>query len=362
LTFLKIQIEFYVWGSIMAKESLAAWYFPTTVVFIDDSAQFLKNLLLNVDTRQITPKLINNSLKASQFLRALPPESLILKRLASVKFKSHEESYINEILHSLHKDLEKSDRFDEVSVIVIDYAMPGFNGIEICSQLRTMNSQLKILMLTAEASEHLAIKAFNEGLIDKFMRKDYTDFLPTLNGEIQTLQKACFQKISSLILNRLDADSESSIAVCLQDPAFISLFQDICKKNDITEYYLINNEGSFLLINSDGSPLLLAVKDEQMMSDAYQIALHADTHFPDTLLKAMKNYSQIMCLYDNYLCEDPDSAKKFLQPAEKLVGEKIYYYALVKNIEPYSLSKQKILSFKEHIDNLTVDRNLFTDI
>lgn len=338
----------------MTQAILPAWYYPTTVIFIDDNLNFLKQLLFNIDMKQITPKLISDSLKASQFLKTLPHESRISKQLASAELKSHEGLYTNidEILSSFHQGIEQSDRFHEVSLVAIDYAMPGRNGLEICSELRDMNSGIKILLLTGEASADIGVEAFNDGKIDKFMRKDASDFKQKLNHEIQLLQNAYFQGITNSTLNRLDIEPENPIAPCLKDPVFIRIFQDICEKNNIVEHYLFNSDGSFLLIDYNGNPMLLAVKDERMMEDAYQVALNASDSFPSSLLEAMENYQQILCLYEDVICENPRMAKKFLHPAEKLVGEKTYYYALIKDLKNYPFSNQKIFSFKDYAANV----------
>jgi CheY-like chemotaxis protein len=348
----------------MVKTTLPAWYFPTTVIFIDDNTKFLKKLLFNIDRKKIVPKFINDSLKASQFLKTLPQEDLISRVLASIELKDHEELYTNidKTLLLLEENLTKIDRFNEVSLIVVDYAMPGFNGLEICSQLRTINNSIKILMLTGEASTHLAVKAFNEGLIDKFMRKDDPDFLSKLSREIETLQKAYFQEISKMVLNRLNMDPKDPIATCLQDSAFVSLFEDICQEKGIVEYHLFNSDGSFILFDFSGNPTLLAVKDEHMMEDAYEVALNATEPFPPQLLSAMKNYQEILCLYGDNLCDDPYSAKRFLHPATKLIGEKTYYYSLIEDIKAYPLNTQKRVSFEEHTNKIKTSANFFIDI
>ena len=59
------------------------------------------------------------------------------------------------------------DRFAEVSVAIVDYDMPGENGMEICRRLR--NHPVRTVMLTGKADEKLATSAFNQGLIDRFV-------------------------------------------------------------------------------------------------------------------------------------------------------------------------------------------------
>ena len=47
--------------------------------------------------------------------------------------------------------------------------MPDINGIEFCQNLK--DKKVFKIMLTAEADSNIAIKAFNDGLINKFILK-----------------------------------------------------------------------------------------------------------------------------------------------------------------------------------------------
>src|SRR5262249_9946622 len=147
---------------------------PTTVGFVDDNLKFLKKRLFSLDEKQLVPELINDSLKASQFLQEQPEKGLILELLSETESENRSTPYTNidGPLAAVHQKIYDPNRFSEISVVVIDYAMPGLNGLQICTQLRTNNSRFKILMLTGEADEKLAVEAFNTRLIDKFMRKD----------------------------------------------------------------------------------------------------------------------------------------------------------------------------------------------
>ena len=64
------------------------------------------------------------------------------------------------------------ERFGETSVVVVDFAMPQMNGEEFCRKLGQLKgNSVKIIMLTGEADEEMAVRLFNAGVIDKFLRK-----------------------------------------------------------------------------------------------------------------------------------------------------------------------------------------------
>ena len=54
-------------------------------------------------------------------------------------------------------------------VAVMDVAMPELNGMEFCR--RITDPSIRKIVLTGKADEHVAVKSFNEGLIDRFIRR-----------------------------------------------------------------------------------------------------------------------------------------------------------------------------------------------
>ena len=78
-------------------------------------------------------------------------------------------------LFSSYEKIYDDNRFAGISTVVLDYNM-STDGLELSKQIRRNCSYIKIIMLTGEADENLAIEAFNEGLIDKFIRKSSTTF------------------------------------------------------------------------------------------------------------------------------------------------------------------------------------------
>ena len=82
--------------------------------------------------------------------------------------------------------------------------MPSLNGVEFCSQLK--QKSFKKIMLTGKAGESVAVQAFNEGIIDKFIRKDSPNFEKTLTVAIEELQHEYFRNLSTVVTDSLAAD------------------------------------------------------------------------------------------------------------------------------------------------------------
>ena len=90
-------------------------------------------------------------------------------------------------------------RFDHVAILVVDYEMPDINGIEFCQKLK--ERKIFRIMLTAEADKDTAIKAFNNGLIDKFILKTNEELYLEITFAVQELTQRYFKEISGSIIN-----------------------------------------------------------------------------------------------------------------------------------------------------------------
>ena len=101
------------------------------------------------------------------------------------------EKYISPIYQTIYNET----KFNQVSVVVIDYEMPGINGIELCKLIK--DTTIKKIILTSRATERIAIDAFNNQTIDAFIFKEEIEksLIPT----IQKLQYNYFADISSHI-------------------------------------------------------------------------------------------------------------------------------------------------------------------
>ena len=78
-------------------------------------------------------------------------------------------------MRGLHEEIYNKDRFNDVSVIIVDYYMDEMNGIEVCETL-SKHPAKKILLTGGADKENIAIDAFNKGIIHRFINKTDPDF------------------------------------------------------------------------------------------------------------------------------------------------------------------------------------------
>jgi len=72
-------------------------------------------------------------------------------------------------------------------IAVVDYALPGMSGFELCKELLSMEVPLPLVILTGRGSEQLAVKALKAG-VDDYIIKDpsqsYLELLPVVLPDV----------------------------------------------------------------------------------------------------------------------------------------------------------------------------------
>lgn len=89
-----------------------------------------------------------------------------------------------------------TERYALTKVCIVDQVMPKASGLEVLRQLRGWHGQR--VLLTGKADDSLAIRAFNEGLIDRFVRKEHGRPISTLFDLVQDLQYRADQRLDQV--------------------------------------------------------------------------------------------------------------------------------------------------------------------
>lgn len=329
-----------------SQNLLSLFSFPTKVVIVDDNVNFIKGMQLLAADHGIEIITFNDPRKALSYLKGLDYCKFARENLIP---EENVEIFSNEVvlhLHDLYQEVHNKTRFDEVSTLVIDYAMPGMNGQGFCQQIADL--PIKKLLLTGEASYEKATEMFNDGVIDKFIKK--SDEYETLFELIVNLQNKYFQSFTEELLFVLKNSSGKSI---FSDEQFIQLFNDTLKKNKIIEYYIVDNSGSYLLFNKQGEAKLLIVKSDEDMEVLSDLAANdSDGGIEETTLKSIFNKKKVAFFQTEEDMVLP-VAKWHFHDASQLSGNaQNYYYALVdlnaKNTD-FRLEKDKIVSYQDYL-------------
>lgn len=163
--------------------SLSLFRRPGSVVFLDDDPSYLDMLALTLPTRW----------HVDLFLRPRACLDHLLQEPARWETDAWaQQQIINRwregsplIPQILRYWTTETQRHDLTRVCVFDYAMPGMNGLQALGELVDWSGAR--MLLTGQADEQIAIDAFNQGLIDRFIPKQTPDISRRLVDAAQQL-------------------------------------------------------------------------------------------------------------------------------------------------------------------------------
>ncbi|NCX93890.1 MAG: response regulator [Gammaproteobacteria bacterium] len=138
----KIQEEMRMSTQILAP----CCYHPTTVLLVDDDQVALmanKGLISKyaVCKAFLSPMMADSYLKKTH----LSDFADRCKKVRSPNINTHNQDLLSEI----YKEIYNPARFQQISVAVLDYQMPGMNGLQLASLIRKRHPHIKILTRTA---------------------------------------------------------------------------------------------------------------------------------------------------------------------------------------------------------------------
>jgi CheY-like chemotaxis protein len=149
---------------------------PGTVVFLDDDPDYLEMLAL-VLPRAWHVKLFLRPHECINYLQQEPPfwEADAWNQQQLVDQWRSGKPLIPQVLGYWSKYTE---RFALTRVCVFDYSMPAMDGLTALGELVDWPGSR--VLLTGQADEQVAVRAFNRGLIDQFIAKQTPDISRTL--------------------------------------------------------------------------------------------------------------------------------------------------------------------------------------
>jgi len=330
----------------MYRYSIPTCYFPSTVVFVDDSREFLMNFTLQLDD-DLAYRIFDSPYEALDAIYTQKKQSEHFSQRCMTEYLDSNNwpmtnQTVNVDLAAIHYEVYNPQRFGEISVVVVDYAMPGMNGLEFCRRIE--NDSIKKILLTGQADEKTAIEAFNAGIIHRFIQKGDPNVTQNIMTSIHQLQRHYFQNMSDMVVRMLSVNSPN----CLQDEKFAEFFRQLRADNNIVEFYLTENSGSFLMLDADGNLSYLIMKHQNDLKLHYDLAL--DNKAPQDVLDVLKTGAKIPCFWqsEGYHSEWTDWST-CLVPAHKLVCDDTYYYAYLKSAIPFEVRRDKISSYNEFL-------------
>ncbi|HCA27597.1 MAG TPA: response regulator, partial [Betaproteobacteria bacterium] len=217
----------------MTPDYIPPFYYPTTVLFVDDNAAFLANLSLQL-SGGLAYRLHSSPLDALLEINAPASGAPAARRYFSLGGDTGAQPLwrhaIDLHLDKIHREVHNERRFGQIAVAVVDFDMPEIDGLAFCRNIKS--PAVKKLLLTGKADEKIAVKAFNQGIIDRFIMKHESDATARLNQAIAELQCAHFRQSERMLADALSIGTHDFLC----DPGFAGVFRDIRQQLRIVEF------------------------------------------------------------------------------------------------------------------------------
>lgn len=242
--------------------------FKSRIILIDDNESFLNNLSFKLTDNYLV-ETYSDPHQALDDIVSNYHGNLIS---TSHNFLSEIENEDDEICYFVDFpkiiDLSKnSHRTNTISVVIVDYSMPQMDGIEFCKKLAHLPI-LKI-MLTGHADFRLAIDAFNNGIIDRFLVKDTQFMFEEIVNGIDVMEKLFFEKLSYPLLTCFSSKKETPVV----SKEYTNHFKRVINELNAIEFYILNPLGSYLLISENGEKYYFIVLLDSQLDEYIDIAM-----------------------------------------------------------------------------------------
>ncbi|MDR3151661.1 MAG: hypothetical protein LBT67_02285 [Holosporaceae bacterium] len=296
-------------------------FFPTTVVLVDDNRLFAESIKSAIGIDNLVFKVFDDPLKAVDYINEVSSTN----RLDSADFIIDGEESTSDWksillnINYLHRQIYDDSRFSIISTIVADYCMPGITGIELCDKINDKNIQR--ILLTGIADEKIAINAFNEGVICKFVKKGDPGFEEKVRDSILKSVHNYFHIYTNGVSKYLSMSERSH----LNDPVFANFFFRKCCRSEMQEYYMLDTFGSYLLMDNRGVTSAFTVLTEREMDRLIDVGTESGEISDDVLGKLQSRKYMLSSHSRTGLLPPISEWHKYLREAERLDGYQTYY-------------------------------------
>lgn len=310
------------------KHQFPLIYHPTNVLFLDDEKIYLDRITQSLDDRIAYIKMTDPN-AAFDYLKKRcyqPDEFSAMMTDPNVEQYSGSESTktFDVDFSKWLSQLDSADRFQKVTVMFVDQVMAKMQGLKFCEKVRDANLPVKLILLTGNTEEDAVIRAFNDGLIDYYLPKNDPNLSKKISEQAVRYSWEQFIDLSQPVMG-----FASSSLKPLQEKGFWPFFDSLLKERDCHEFYLLDNEGSFLLLNDAGQGSLLKLHQEEDFQYYSEMAENSDA--ASDILERIKAKKQapIKPLRDNYLSFEGAEWEKAMHNCHPIKEGSDVYYSLV---------------------------------
>ncbi len=231
---------------------------PKRVVYVDDDGAFLDAL------RKTMPKNAREFRDSPQTtLEALRGETPYWRAIELLLSNAQEarDTPGGEAALYVQRYFQDWRRFHLTGVLIVDYNMPGMTGIDLVRELE--DCPARRVLLTGVADAEVAVRAFNQGLIQKFIPKS----TPNLNREIMSsvdeMHRSVCEHLGHLMRGTISAEQVE----LLHERSVADGLAKKIEELDWLEYIVVGQPFGLLGLAHDGPLQWLQLETPQSLSD-----------------------------------------------------------------------------------------------
>jgi CheY-like chemotaxis protein len=331
----------------MAGDDCLPFYHPSTVAYVDDEGELLQLLPPTVGVLPYRTYTDPLDLLAAIDIGALTTDVDLhcWNRYTGEIGDPDTENVLGLDTWMIFMRMFNPRRFSLLSVVVVDYRMPGMSGLTLCRRLAHL--PCKKLLLTRHGDLPTAIQAFNDGVIDMFMEKAQLELPLQLARAIERLQRRFFADVSRMVLDFL----RHGDCALWGDATLCRLFRQHCDDRGVVEHYAISDPRGFLMVDADGGGSLWLVFDDAEVEAHCESARRLGA--PSEVLAQMEARQSIVFIGDalGKTVLAPETWQRARVPLTPVPGRDRLYYAIARDSAHFELRPDSLVTFSAYLEH-----------
>ncbi|MDZ4144009.1 MAG: response regulator [Burkholderiales bacterium] len=237
---------------------------PGTIVFLDDDVDYLEMLAL-VLPKQWPVRLYLRPRDCINQLQQEPPLWEADRWAQQQLIDRWRESATPLIPQILRYWADSTGRYAIARVCVVDFSMPSMDGLQALGELVDWPGMR--VLLTGQADEQVAVKAFNRGLIDQFVAKQTPDISRHLIEVVSRLLETGHQRMSQTWRTTLTPRQNALLRV----PSIGAALRELVAKRWV-QHVVIGQPFGVLGMDADGQVGWLQLEPVEDLADLAALA------------------------------------------------------------------------------------------